>query len=556
MTKKTVNLILLFVVVLTMVLPIDVSAANPPQKYYRMYKRQLNEFLINWRTNAPGTCVRTTQQPDGTSSSCLSMAKINKIMSQLDRDKYFDLDEALTRRYYLMNTGEQPYVMKKVVMYFEQVLNPNTIVYGYTLNSADNYKITDAVLSAWSSLQGKEPYRAGDSQLIALALNKVRVASIEPIYAYSPKAKSEISRWPLGDIYLTSRFATFGAFQNPDVYPNWTPDELAALQAVADLNNVVINYAIAHKVSPLQAKMTTDAQRSISVAIGFMGAPARGGAALVKGAAPFATGRTLAIGSKSVVLESKVLANMYSNTDLCTHPGMVDSSIGQIESATQTLSRAYKGYFPGIDDVLANGVRKTRILEMVDPGNPHILATADREFGLRFGDAVFTRGAKYKEPVIHEYVHWVRYHTENLYGITERWWHFDETMTSWTAVKAAQKSGIRTIANAHIDATGYPSRRFMNDIIDIISQERGITNAQAEDYLLRIQFSGRYSAIGESIGRPTFVADLDGMLARYDTYSHYLKACSSAGCKKEWMGDLLKLSGDIQTYIKTGVMPT
>ena len=145
--KKIFKIILTLIVAVVLTWPFNSQAASAPQRYYRAYRSQLLGFITNYRgdtANKQG-CLRTKAQPDGTTSSCLSESKIDDIMIQLDHDGYFQVKNPIDRRNYLMATTNQVYVMKKVVMYFEQVLNPNTVVYGSNLNEKQNFGIYDNV---------------------------------------------------------------------------------------------------------------------------------------------------------------------------------------------------------------------------------------------------------------------------------------------------------------------------------------------------------------------------------------------------------------------------
>jgi len=514
--QKLLNVILLLLIGAILLFPQTTptaKAAATPSRYYRTYRTNLEGFLTNWRTNAPGTCVRTSQRPDGTTSQCLSMSKISGIMAQLDTDGYFKIQDALARRQYLMNTTHQTYVMRKVVMYFEQVLNPNTIVYGATQDIKNNYVIFDTVLDALHLIAGGSNPSTGDSILLVFATNSKYVSGgpLLPVYEYSVKPKSQILQGDLDRIYKTSRMSQYAAF-NSSAWPNWEANETTELNKVVDIGNKVLNYARSHKVTPSYAKAMMNSQQTAQIALGVVGAGAKvGGMTLIEGAAisefrVFAV-ETYQIGRYQAKATVPVMDRLFQRStfdtavDLTTGISPIHEVMGGVSQGMNAVSKVLgqSWWIPDADSVLTDiFLNRTYVVSfsiMQKEASTNYLVGGLYRSSTR---SIFLLDGNVSSAA-HEAIHALRCSQASKLGFPSGSGFGMEDITEWTTRKVLARTNTIFKAN---------NAGFKPEYIEGIAEEiakRGNTSLlTAENNLFQIQSNFSYQEIDNSLGRPGF----------------------------------------------------
>lgn len=529
--KKFINLILVTLIALTVVIPDYASAASPyPIRYWKRFQKELHDYLINYRAplGSGNTCIRTAQLPDGT-SDCLSMGKISRIMAQLDTDDYWAKTDPTKRREYLWNTTRQPYVMKKVVMYFEQNLNLETRIYGADLpREKVNMYVNDTLAEfsksviALGKLTGKilNIYVRGDNDIRTLAFDSMNVGEpFYPVYEYILKPKSEITYSDLEKIYQTDRMKPFQTWID---YPDWRQDELNAMAPAVAKDMNAIDEAHKYGTSPVYAKIKQDSMQIALMAAGGGGIETKvGGMTLARGAiVPEAMEMT--IGARSIQFDGVRLQQVFNASKLGTNHSVRTQALGKIEEAAQMLVNSQKKRLPDIDTLLADLVaNRTYIAPSSYIGKLNGFAGAGGAYmgetrTVLYADELFGN-PNIKEPYAHELIHGLRHEVEMRQGITENLGRgIDEASCSWTAVQTLGENEVRVVGESHVDTSGYFSRRFINDVTNVIAKKQGTALVQAQDWYLRLEFGGRYSAVDDILDRPGFMYDLSGKLYLYD----------------------------------------
>ncbi len=357
--KKIIYLILIFALALPIFAAPQETHAATTQRYWNAYKKQLTDFLLNYKAGSTAAdrsgCIRNTQMADGTTSSCLSKKKVDRIIAQLDRDNYWSLADPedpkhtpgnpVGRRKYLLNTKEQPYVMKKVVMYFEQNLNLNTWIYGAQITAEQAYpyrELTFANLAAEARELAAAPfeiltgYWKGDSDIRALAYTPQNVGTTsEPVYYYVIKPKSTITSEALDKIYASLRMTTWGNWRS---YSNWTQDEINAMAPVVAQENNPIDFARRHNVSPVYARMAVDAMETTSyVLVPEVGMMKWGGMNVAKGVAETESLGNISVGSKIISLTRDLIARIFQRSKLVSRPADRAATMIEIQGAANMV---------------------------------------------------------------------------------------------------------------------------------------------------------------------------------------------------------------------------
>lgn len=532
--KKIINLILMLIVVLVMVIPTDTQASPYPIRYWKRFQKELQDYLINYRAplGSGNTCLRTALLPDGT-SDCLSMGKITKIMSQLDNDDYWAKTDPTKRREYLWSTTRQPYVMKKVVMYFEQNMNLETRIYGATVTEEQANAMVDESLMGYVTMVQDivgtvlGGYRPGDDDIRALAFDCVNVGDwLTPVYDCIFKAKTSIMGSSLTRIYNAARM---GPYLNWKDAKDWTQDEINALYGAVAKDMNAIDDAHKHGIAPVYAKIKQDSMQKALGSLGGVGART-GGMALARGAAvsEFACFRpvTANIGARVVQVDAPAMQRIFqffrgdTAVDIATGLGPVQESLGQVTRGLDMVARTNRLWIPDADAILAESLQRTYIADWIyfrDTLNlPYTGGVFSRGSGGRTFYNYSNRSDAGATKFFHEPSHQLRWVMSQRKGFNEG---LDtlaglEDYTDWITAKTMQRNGLKVPAY-NVETGGYKGR----DFLDAIGQEwvkvNGGSIVGAESRLFWIQWDAPYTQLNIDLGRAGFWQSYSSLSANF-----------------------------------------
>jgi len=556
--NKIFKLILIFVVAVGFLVPQNVKATSVRPENWVTYRTELETWLRNYRASStpggpPNTCTtRTTTNPNGT-SDCLSARKPADIINQLDRDHYWSLAESayggssktpgspLARRKYLLATKDQPYVMRKVVMYFEEhptVNNPgapNVWLYGQSVTADQAMALVNDSFAGYAimaqdiigvTLGG---YRPGDNDIRALAFNPGPNVgtSIVPVYNFTLRPKSTITAATLDRIYKAARLAPYINYRPA---PNWTTAEINAMApaVVKDLN--AIDDARKHKTSPVYAKITQD---SMQMAFASMGLESKlGGMAVSRGVvsefAAFAE-ETYQVGRYQVKTTAPVMESIFSRSGadtavLLTGESPIHTQMRNIASAMDLVYKTVGPVFPegpGLwtsDQILADSFSRTTFIVrqgIIDslPGNT--IKGAPGAFNapnIYFSDLNTNNITVY----VHEYLHKLRWLAASRKGIPEAYSWALEDYNQWMTDR--------------ITGRNFPvySARNIETMAGQIAKKNGISLVEADNRLVQIYFNNQPQAIDQLLGRPGFWDTYVNMRNQWQVYVQQWRASSMA----------------------------
>jgi len=529
------GLILVMVLVIGLVISVPQEAhAITTRRYWKAYQGQLHGFLINYK--AGGTyagCSRTTQFPDGLPAGwCLSMGKISQIMAQLDRDGYWAKSNPLDRRNYLLATREQPYVMKKVVMYFEQNLNPDTWIYGASLLPEHVDPFSKQALvnlsSGFINLVGSavNGYNIGDDDIKALAFTGDRNIG------YTLKPKTEITESSLTKIYAASRMSNFQGWRYAR---DWTSNEANALAGAVARDRNVIDYARAHGTTPLIAKINMDSMQIAMLAIPEAGAAKTGGMALARGVSvadvSYLLSRTYQIGSRQVALDRPLLGRLFESYSGSSSAVDIDTILNGLATGSNKIgsNSVVRRLVPDVDSILQDAfVNSSHIFD--DSyyrlrGFPSQIPGGWFELDSNGLPQIYYYyyGTGGVQGYVHEQIHLIRWKMSQRLGFAEGglavtpkdgW----ESMTDWTTMQILNRAGNNTV--------GYSGRRFIYPLASRIARRQGISLVAAQEKLLNIQFTKAYTQIDTELGRVSFWQTFNNKLANYHAKENALSGDS------------------------------
>ncbi len=528
--------------IILVVLSILVSATLFPQdahailyrRYWKAHRKMLQDYLINYK--AGGTykgCIRTTQNPDGLPIGwCLSMGKINKIMTQLDTDGYWSLKRNSTdtpgnptaRREYLIATTRQPYVMEKVVMYFEQVTDPaipgsgpDTWLYGAPL-TAEQAKLSrgsfltnlshDIINTFGTVIDG---YIVGDED--------IKTFAFEGDVTAGPKAKPEITESALDKIYAADRMDNFETWRSA---ANWTDNEITALNAAVARDRNVIDYAHEHGTTPELAKGSMLAMQTVLASIPGAGAAKAGGMALMRGAASTETSlllsKTYQIGARQVTLGRPQLGRFL---EYYTGPSSASQAEGTLDliaagSNRLAMNPTVRWNIPEVESILQDAfANSSHVFDydyflMRGQDKSHIAGWFEVD-GAGLPQLFYNyRSIGGINVPVHEQIHLLRWEMSKALGFNSGLQgtpHAAESITDWTTIQVLDSQAVT--------GAKYSSRQFINPLVSKIAQKQGISVADARIKLFNIQFRQDYAAIDSAVGRIGFWEAFNNKLATY-----------------------------------------
>lgn len=451
--KKIFKLILLLIITFILVVPQNTQAASAPWVWSTKYRQNLELFLTNWKgASNPSGCWRSTTIVDP--PGCLSMSKIGDILVQLDNDNYFKMKNPTDRRNYLMNTPHQVYVMKKVVMYYEQVLNPNTIVYWADQTPAQNF--TEGALAVKFMYQGmKDSFIQGDSLAASFDGDEQAIWSLAFIQTgvskdalgtypiYTLRNKQDLTQSALDQIFNTTRMSPYVALKNQiaNTANGWTTDESNALWGTMRAQTAVLNYADRKNITPTMAKIEMNSMQMAIGSLGGGGLSKVGGLTMMEGvSASEISGYTAKVGSVSFDISSNRIPFYFAGSQLRTTASSVHGVLSDIESSANMVLKQAKFYNPNFitDQYLASavwgdisvqaqkefasggwGVSPTDDLWGFYHSQTKQIFIADEAFTTGYGDG--------KALTVHELLHKIRY--ESIPGFKELYPNLNEVGT-------------------------------------------------------------------------------------------------------------------------------
>lgn len=533
--RKFINLFLILVITSVLILPANTQAANPPWRWSNTYRSDLQQFLTNWKgASNPSGCWRSLSQMDP--PGCLSLGKVGDILVQLDNDGYFKLKNPLDRRNYLMNTTHQVYVMKKVVMYFEQVLNPNTIVYWADQTAAQN-QTESALWFKFAYQRLKDGFIEGDSDAVkwdgseqaiwALAFvpvnyvdtftdGNITYSGNFPVYNLRPK--KDLNQSALDQVFNTTRMQPYAFLKNqidPATESGWSPDEENALWAVMRAQTEVLNFARINKISPTLARDKLYAMKlGQNAVLGNMSWG--GGIGMVKGVTPaeltttYLDREAFTVGSRTVPTDWKYLKDLYQSDAFChaaEKPAVAGAAFRGIQAALSTIMKKYRNIF-GLEDDLVEIISPSHLRIACEPQTamPWEWADPARKKIVIKGTGVTTSvsgwGFEEYAQLVREFTMVKRYRVlTNYFGGGEggaflardamgKYSDLEMAFADW--VTAQELEGI---------LYGYSTWRvpLFEKVVRYVAKRDGITVLQARQKLIQLHNSGKLETIGAEI---------------------------------------------------------
>lgn len=541
--KKLINTILLLVVAIVLIFPANHSQAAPVAKrrLASTYKKELTDYLINYRApvGSGNKCPSTVNRPP----DCLSLIKVDQILTQLDNDNYFDRTDPSLRREYLLATSSQSYVMRKIVMYFEDNLNHDTVIYDPTVTAEKNYGIIDDVnrylLDPMNDLGLAvlgQPSK-GDSLILALACNRNEISS--GIYEYVLKTKPSIPQHDLNILYGFKPDAMGNPFDNTrlgqfsdnnsDAHPSWTLDEQDAIYIVTQNANKTINFARKHNLSPKETYVMKDA---MVTAIGMMGPPSgAGGMSAARGANPNLAQQIIRVGTRSSNLDYSAVkqAFQYSTIPTAQFNKTTGVYLGGMTNAMETINRVAVGLdglynfnkrFIGAGEdafLLDVALNRTNIVSGNWMGSAWISgAQASSSFPGTKPFSIFLHenyavGDEVTRLTVHEGAHLERLTQLIKRGIPDEGgingYHFiEEGMTTFI-----ENETMKFMGRASSGSSSYAKLAiYIDKTARLIAKKQGISYGEAKIKLTNIYWQNSYTTLDSLIG-PGYTAGLNSL---------------------------------------------
>jgi len=577
--KKLINLVLMLI--LTLVAPTKTQAASVPWVWSTKYRSDLQTFLTNWKgASNPSGCWRSLSQMDP--PGCLSLTKVGDILVQLDQDCYFKKKDPTERRQYLMNTPHQVYVMKKVVMAFEQVLNPNTIVYWADQTAAQN--MTEGALWIKFAYQGlkdgfipgeKEDIEFDGSEQAIWALAFIPVDYVDtftignktysgnfPVYNLRPK--KDLNQSALDQIFNTTRMQPYAFLKNQidNTDSGWSPDEENALWGVMRAQTEVLNFARINKISPTLAKIKLDAQRlAMAAAMGSVG-----GLNFTKGAAP-AMERTLTLGmvvadAKTIVLKGPEIESIFQGSRVVSKTSQIDKHLSQLQEGINAFRTRYGGYAAGghsqyfyaLDDGIIDQVIRERFHIMSGMDSQVVWSYTNRSGSIIISDRM-VKGGRLTEETFRELLRYLRYH-----GLSGNGLDAVKVVSKYPAMEDVLNDWFTVVGFDRVDGTkiGFQSRANQllgNDLLQAFknkAKDSGWDMISLSNFINYLPYGAGLDLelIGKMLGKSdpvTWTRQLNQAMADYKYYSELAK---SSGSFAEF-GETMMKAGDAKLKVKT-----
>ena len=477
-------------------------------RYWRAFRKELDDYLYNYRApvGSGNTCIRTEARPDGT-PDCLRQATVSEIEIQLsdpnndgkDDDSYYKIRDPYARRVHLQevdladpsknffkNQKQHPYIMKKVVMAFEE----KTVYEVYTDNGSakNNWTVAAAVVGAVSKTLGFVGHNPQDDWCLPRVTNRVLVSG-DPytgVYLYSLKPKREILQSDLDYIYLTARMEKFGFLNTPD-QKEWTADEVIALQPIVDLGNKVYNTMRTEKVDAVMARIRVASQEAVWIELGALGAEAEGGMSLVRGA-------TLDVGERVGLLTADDITGMFYQSGMSTNPSRIMDAANEISTALDTVARANTATAGKDATTLINELKNYVIVKRYNglPFPPPDITIFDINLSTPYIPNTVNR-------LVAEGLEFNMLFRQRL---KDGNFSFNILMAKGFAREDAIHMGFPYINNSDT----YPDVYF-NNLISAYAK-KGYARPQAISRLYSIKNNGSWTQINTDLGRANFVQDL------------------------------------------------
>jgi hypothetical protein len=516
--KKIVNLILMLVMVSMMFWPWQQTQAAPvfsTFRYWRAFRKELDDYLYNYRApvGSGNTCIRTKDRPDGT-PDCLREETILEIEMQFndpnndgkDDDSYYKIRDPYARRVHLQevdladpsknffkNQKQHPYIMKKVVMAFEE----KTVYEVYTDNGSakNNWTVAAAVVGAISKTLGFVGENPQDHWCLPRVTNRVLVSG-DPYtgaYLYSLKPKREILQSDLDYIYLTARMEKFGFLNTPD-QKEWTADEVIALQPIVDLGNKVYNTMRTQKVDAVMARIRVASQEAAWIELGVLGAEAEGGVYLAKEAA--------AKVGQFGLLTSEDITKIFYQSGMATDSATINAAANELSTALNTVARANEATTGKTAATLINDFKQYVLVMNTSgkfgggPGTLFPLPTITI-YDINFSNPYLPN------TVNHGIAAGLEFNLLWLQGEKDASVTFKIFMATEFARKDAAASRLAMTMNP------FPYLDAHFDGLVRLYERRGFTRAQALSRLYTIKNNGSWLQINTDLGRANFVQDFD-----------------------------------------------
>jgi len=528
--RKFINLLLILIIVITstLIVPSKVQAANKSQMYWKVYRNRLWGFLKNWRTNAPGTCIRIPKvKPDGVTTDCLSEKRIHDILAQLDQDGYFRTQQPVARQNYLRQAQRYSVEMRKIVMWFEKnptAENPGapyTIVYGASDDPQYYYDVGDMMLDGLHAVAGFAAPSRGDNLLLTLATDRTRVRDID---YFVLRDKQYIKRTNLEQIYYkTSRMAPFSKYIN---LLNWTEAEKAALAPVVDIGNKAFKYMVENQTSPTYARDRVYGIQGAWQAVGAAGAVAIGGINFPRGTLVAVdlplVGQTLTIGSVGITLEEAMLRDTFQASQMASKPATMMKALTNIKTSADYLIADLRGRYPEVDNLIPQFIQEGKIRFVSGTKMP-----ADTRFGHWRIDGQYIHGSErdfsgsrieiadnlspeeMQEVIYHELLHYLRDYRTLAYYYGENFPYLDESVADFITRKGFRSYGIEY-------QPGYPTQNWIYGVAGRISRKQGISFVAGQREIEEIYTSKGYAWLDDLVGyRTNFATDLDTIMGEW-----------------------------------------
>ncbi len=545
--KKTFTTILILVLAIELVLPSvqPARAATQKRRLNSIYKRELNNFLVNYRGSTPDRqgCRRTSAKPNGETSDCLSRKKIVDILTQLDNDGYFQMAQPDVRRVYLTQTPNQVYVMRKVVMYFEETLNRYTTLYTPTMRAKDNLTANDILLKD----DGVETWTKGEGAILAMATTREELAP--DLYEYRVKPKGFVPLDNLAFLYGYDESGLnantpLGEYQanNDGRHRDWTQPEYDIIQRIVENANGPINLIRRVNLTPKTAHKVTETVKQANdiVTIGSVLIPVAGGVSLLASAPRGASlAEVFQIGTSQVRADSFFFESAFQKSKISTSSAVATKGLSRAVKGLDMVANANRKWVPDVDTLLADAATRIRFLPQARKplkGYPGLYASSEKT--IYYSDEYLLKNMNLNfdpvsgKPVIdasfvHEPEHELRHIMSERYGFQfYEYPNVEELITdgSANAIIRANSMELSPVTG------GYSYRTLYNDLVAayVRRNNRGVYNLalrrQYIDRLFQIKDTTSLGQIDADLGNPGFIHDLETIL---ENVAYFHKEASS-----------------------------
>ena len=471
-------------------MPETIRATTPPWKLSWQYKKELRQFLITWKgANNPSGCVRLTTDMDP--PGCLTLKRVGDIMVQLSEDEYWRKKDPVTRRNYLWNAPRYRGEMRKIVMYFEEQLNPTTIVYWADLTTTESETVS-ALTVRYIYQQAKDTFVSGDSlaahfdgdeqAIWTLAFIKIGVLGetedwlariIQGTFPiYDLRNKEEVTRSALDRIFHTARMLPLEALKyqiDPNREKGWSQLEEDALWQTMRAQTETLLYAHENNVDPRMAKTMMNSAIMALGSVGGGGIRKVGGARISMG--PKGTsGGNITIGQRVITMTKKVINRIFQRSKTVTNPATIDEALVEVERTTNMVLRSTRhSEVAGLEGAMADMVER-EILVASETGAGAGTLLSDQ--GLKSGRLTYE--------MVRKATGIKRTQVYNNLGIPEikrgAYPKLQRALRDWDAHQTLASNGVKVKKNQNVI--------LVDNIVDGLAKNQGISKINARAMIM------------------------------------------------------------------------